>query len=320
MSTVLGYELVHTSPYTPQGNGMNERTHRTINNMLRTLIHQKGKNWPYFIPAIQLNLNTHIKLGQEYSPYEIVFGKMAKLPVFKGIETYTIPGEPDKSYMNRLKEQLQTIHNTVPTRQEEPKEVHQERWYKLYEKILVRTTPQQKTHKLVPPWQGPFVIVQTPNRFQVKYQKDNGHIGTAHVKDIKLWTQNKDVTKKEDKKVPTTVNQKGEAKQLLTQEEDDSDSDDDDSPYVDAKEEIQKEEANETEEEDGQNRPEVDAKEEIQEEEANETEEEDGQNRPEVDAKEEIQEEANETEEEDGQNRPEVETPSIPRRSNRQRT
>ena len=78
--------------------------------MLRTLIQQKGTNWPYFLPAIQLNLNTTIKQGHEYSPYEIIFGKQAKLPLHQPIDRNIIPGEPNKSYMNNLKDRIKTIH------------------------------------------------------------------------------------------------------------------------------------------------------------------------------------------------------------------
>ena len=102
---ILSYKLVHTSPYSPQANGQNKRIHRTINNMLRTLIKQKGNDWGHFLPAIQLDINTSEGEGLKHSPYEIMLGRKATLPATLHLTKRVIPGQPNQEYINKLKEQ-----------------------------------------------------------------------------------------------------------------------------------------------------------------------------------------------------------------------
>ena len=93
----------------------------------------------------------HVKQGYTHSPYEIVFGKKAKLPMVQSTESYTIPGEPDKTYVNELKERIKIIHAEIPKRETMTATVEVERKYKVNSKVLMRTTPNQRQNKLVPP-------------------------------------------------------------------------------------------------------------------------------------------------------------------------
>ena len=55
----LGVQWLLTSPYHPEGNSINERSHRTINNMLRALLLDgaSSRAWVEKIPGIMLALN-----------------------------------------------------------------------------------------------------------------------------------------------------------------------------------------------------------------------------------------------------------------------
>ena len=53
LSQLLGYDLKHTSPYHPQANGICERSHRTINNILRASLQENSHlTWPDLVPII----------------------------------------------------------------------------------------------------------------------------------------------------------------------------------------------------------------------------------------------------------------------------
>ena len=56
----LGIQQVLTSPYHPEGNAINERSHRTMNNMLRVRLLEgpSTKAWVDKVPGIMLTLNT----------------------------------------------------------------------------------------------------------------------------------------------------------------------------------------------------------------------------------------------------------------------
>ena len=55
----LGIQQVLTSPYHPEGNAFNERSHRTLNNMLRARLLEglSAKAWVDKVPGIKLTLN-----------------------------------------------------------------------------------------------------------------------------------------------------------------------------------------------------------------------------------------------------------------------
>ena len=53
LSQLLGSELKMTAPYYPQGNAVIERSHRTMNNMLRTMLLERGeRGWSTLLPTI----------------------------------------------------------------------------------------------------------------------------------------------------------------------------------------------------------------------------------------------------------------------------
>ena len=55
----LGIQQVLTSPYHPEGNAINERRHRTLNNMLHACLLEgpSTKAWVDKVPGIMLTLN-----------------------------------------------------------------------------------------------------------------------------------------------------------------------------------------------------------------------------------------------------------------------
>ena len=55
----LGIQRILTSPYHPEGNAINERSHSTLNNMLRARLLEgsSSKAWVDKVPGIMLTLN-----------------------------------------------------------------------------------------------------------------------------------------------------------------------------------------------------------------------------------------------------------------------
>ena len=77
----LGIEKTRTSPYRPQSDGMVERFNRTLKDMVAKYIKPCGSDWDEHITALAFAYNTSKHSVTGYSPFFLVHGREARLPV-----------------------------------------------------------------------------------------------------------------------------------------------------------------------------------------------------------------------------------------------
>ena len=88
---LLGVHQVLTSPYYPQGNGIVERSHQTIHNLLRAHLSNQGDdNWVDLLPGVMLTFNEMTQDHHGFTASQILWGQSMNLPVD------LIHGEPAK--------------------------------------------------------------------------------------------------------------------------------------------------------------------------------------------------------------------------------
>lgn len=68
-----------TTAYHPQSNGSIERSHHVLMEYLKVHV-DKEENWDQFIELAIFSYNTSVHEGTKYSPYELVFGRLVRLP------------------------------------------------------------------------------------------------------------------------------------------------------------------------------------------------------------------------------------------------
>ena len=81
MCSLLKVRKSHTTPYHPQGNGMVERFNRTLLSMLATVTHDHPGDWEQHIRKVCLAYNSSVHSATGFSPFFLMFGREAKLPV-----------------------------------------------------------------------------------------------------------------------------------------------------------------------------------------------------------------------------------------------
>ena len=69
-----------TTPYHPQGDGLVERANRTVLNMLATIV-KDHHDWESYVRATCMAYNTSIHSTTGYSPFFLMFGRRARIPV-----------------------------------------------------------------------------------------------------------------------------------------------------------------------------------------------------------------------------------------------
>ena len=95
----LGIQRVLTSPYNPEGNAVNERSHRTLNNMLcaRLLEGSSSKAWVDKVPGIMLTLNAMPHEPHGFSASMIATGREPTLPPDVHLDAHPSPSVDDPS-------------------------------------------------------------------------------------------------------------------------------------------------------------------------------------------------------------------------------
>ena len=179
----LGIQQVLTSPYHPEGNTINERSHPTLNNMLhaRLLEGSSTKAWVDKIPGIMLTLNAMPHELHGFSSSMIATGREPTLPPDLATDANPSPSSEDApDYVEEIRQSLQLAHQqmTLPPTDAPPNP------YQEGSLVYVVTPPPERTSKLTPRWKGPYRVCRIPNDYQVVYE-DDGVKRTVHINQVK---------------------------------------------------------------------------------------------------------------------------------------
>lgn len=112
LCNLLGVDLVHTTPYRPQTNGVIERLHGTLKPILAKA-KENGLDWVKFLPMALYAIRQSANRDIGFSPYELVFGTIMRGPldVLYAGWVEDVYKEVDVSdWVVTLKDRLQTLH------------------------------------------------------------------------------------------------------------------------------------------------------------------------------------------------------------------
>uniref|UniRef100_A0A1X7U111 Integrase catalytic domain-containing protein n=1 Tax=Amphimedon queenslandica TaxID=400682 RepID=A0A1X7U111_AMPQE len=77
----LGIKHHLTTAYHPQANGLAERYNQTLQNMLIKYVNHKQDQWDEYLDMSVFAYNTSLHHSTHYSPFELMFGCKATLPI-----------------------------------------------------------------------------------------------------------------------------------------------------------------------------------------------------------------------------------------------
>ena len=112
----LRIQRVLTSPYHPEGNAINERSHRTLNNMLRARLLEgtSSKAWVEKVPGIMLTLNAMSHKPHRFSASMVATGREPTLPPDVQQDAHASPSVDDPTdYVEVLTQRLKLTHQQM---------------------------------------------------------------------------------------------------------------------------------------------------------------------------------------------------------------
>ena len=176
----LRTQRVLTSPYHPEGNATNERSDRTLNNMLRARLLEgsSSKAWVDKVPGIVLSLNNMPHEPHGFSASMVTTLREPTLPPDVQQDTHASSAVDDPSeYVEAITQRLQLTHQQMAS----PSPPSIANPYQEGSLIFAMTTPPERTSKLAPRWKGPFRVCRVPNR--VVYE--DGEVQRIHINHAK---------------------------------------------------------------------------------------------------------------------------------------
>lgn len=125
---LLHIRKTRTTPYHPQCDGMVERFNRTLLNMLSMHYKEHPWDWENHIRKVCMAYNTSVHSSTGYSPFYLMFGRQAHLPVDVIYGTSPSDHTSLSEFATMLQKQLtmayDLVRQTISTQHQRQKEYY----------------------------------------------------------------------------------------------------------------------------------------------------------------------------------------------------
>lgn len=176
-----------TSPYHPQSNGSLERTHLTLKDYFKCYVNKDTNNWDEFLNFAVYSYNTGIHKSTQKTPYELVFGEIARIPNYlnkpKDKPNYSNLANDIAKKLRIVRENAKENLIKAKTKSKQQYDRTHNRTYEFKENNLVLLLDKQsksKNKKLAKNYLGPFRIIQIHNNntatIEIKNQLRTYHL------------------------------------------------------------------------------------------------------------------------------------------------
>ena len=168
---MLGAKIKLTSPYYPQGNAVIERSHKTLSDMLRTmLLEKRGRDWSSLLPSVMLYMNSMIQEKTGVSACEILFGRSPNLPSDISFTPINSLSNDQESYVKQLKRDLKDIRQKLSQILNQNKD-QSSNPFAVGDKVIIAVLPHESANKLMVTVSHRIRVIQPSKGHQRKDRK-----------------------------------------------------------------------------------------------------------------------------------------------------
>ena len=110
---LLQVKKSQTTPYHPQSNRLVERFNRTVSNMLASTVKENPFEWESHLRKVCLAYTTSVHATTGHTPFFLMFGRQAQLPVDPVFKTDKAPSVSSSEYALELQQTLERAYDKV---------------------------------------------------------------------------------------------------------------------------------------------------------------------------------------------------------------
>ena len=201
VARLLSLQQLTTTAFHAQCNGLVERSHATLKQMLRRMCAERPKDWDRYLPALLFAVREVPQESLGFSPFELLYGRNVRGPMAILRELWTDEVEDEEvrstydyviNLRNRLEHTCELAMKNLQKVQGKQKVYYDRRAkprsFKVGDKVLLLLPTD--SNKLLLQWRGPFEIVEVLNRVDYRVNV-NGYIHTYHANILRLYVERK---------------------------------------------------------------------------------------------------------------------------------
>ena len=177
---LLNIKKVNMSGYHPQTDGLVERFHKTLIQMLSLYVEKHGRDWDHYLPYLLYAYRVSAQESVRESPFFLLYGRDARQPVEEALAcpttVYTLDVDDYKSELVRgLSDAWDAAKQSIKLAQEHQKANYnrhaKDRKYRVGDRVMVHMPHKStgKAAKLARPFFGSYRIINiTPTNAEVR--------------------------------------------------------------------------------------------------------------------------------------------------------
>ena len=171
MCKLLHIRKSRTTPYNPQGNGLTERTNRTLGQCLKSYSHDHPEEWDETLPLVLLSYRSAVHSSTGFAPAKMLLGQDLRLPadIVFDLPSSGIPMHPS-AFVNDLDCRLRKIHRVARAKNDVQHRLQKEHYdqhcsgvpFAVGDLVWLRDTVIMPgvSRKFHWPWKGPYSVIK----------------------------------------------------------------------------------------------------------------------------------------------------------------